>query len=451
MKPNVISIRKGLDLPIDGQPATSIDDTVPVQSVGLLGDDYPEMKPRLRVEIGDTVKLGQVLFTDRKDERICFTSPAAGQVVAINRGQKRRFLSIEIRCNGQEACSFTPIPSPNDPDIEPSRILDLLLQSGLFTALRQRPFDRIPDPDIQPQAIFVPAIDTRPLAADPRIAIGENPDAFRTGLMALKRLTAGQVHLCRAGGESLPGEELSGICTTIFAGPHPAGLPGTHVHYLHPTGRNSRVWIMNYADVIEFGALLKTGELKPQRIVALGGPAAGEPRLIRTIRGAALTDLVSGKAGNTDIRTISGSPLYGHTATQPVHYLGRLDLQITMLAEGRDRRFLGWLFPDSGLFSVNRGPLARLINRSGFRFTTNLQGSPRAMVPIGVYEKVMPLDILPTFLVRAMDAGDLEDAEALGALELGEEDMTLCTFVDPGKQDLALLLRSTLHRIEREG
>lgn len=452
MKPKTIRIKRGLNLPIDGRPdQTRIVDGNPVRSVAVLGPDYPGMKPRLAVKEGDSVKSGQLLFVDRKRERIRFTAPGAGTVRAIHRGEKRRFLSLIIDLDGDQAESFQTIEPDRIQETDRETILELMLASGLFTALRQRPFDRIPDPESEPYAIFVPAMDTRPLAGDPRHLINEQSAAFTAGLKALTRLTSGMVHLCREPGEPLPGEDVRGVQTTCFAGPHPAGLSGTHIHFLNPAGRDKHAWTIGYADVVALGSLILTGKIFTERIVSLAGPSVTEPKLIRTRTGANLDELVDGQLKDGEIRVISGSVLYGRTSEAPLNFLGCHHNQISALPEGRERRFLGWMFPDSGVFSVKRGPIARLLNRKGFRFTTNLQGSLRANVPIGVYEKVMPLDILPTFLVRSMVAGDLEESEALGALELAEEDMSLCTFVDPGKGELDVLLRDILDRIEREG
>ena len=452
MKIDTIRIKRGLNLPIHGEPAPEIDNGATIRSVALLGIDYPGVRPRFSVNPGDPVKAGQTLFTDRRDDRIRFTAPVAGTVAAIHRGEKRRFLSLVVAREGDDVVSFMSRLRDSVNHASRQEILALLLESGLFTAIRQRPFDRIPDPDRKPDAIFVPVMDTRPLSADPVPIISHQRRLFETGLTALKKLTDGPVHLCRApGGGDIPGQNVPGIQTTTFHGPHPAGLAGTHIHFLRPVSREVLVWTMNYADVMEFGHILETGMPAPERIVSFCGPSASHPRLLRTLRGANLHDLLLNENLDMNTRVISGSVLYGHMAVEPVHFLGRHHLQVSVIPEGRDRRFLGWLFPSGSFFSIKRGPFARLLNRRRYHFTTHLHGSPRSMIPIGMYEKVMPLDILPTFLVRSMVAGDLEECEALGVLELGEEDMSLCTFVDPGKTDLSMLLRSTLNHIEREG
>ncbi|MFV0444835.1 MAG: Na(+)-translocating NADH-quinone reductase subunit A [Planctomycetaceae bacterium] len=449
---NTITISKGLDLPIAGQPEQRIEVGPAVETVALLGDDYRGLKPTMLVQEGDRVQIGQGLFEDKKNPGVVFSSPAAGTVQTIHRGAKRAFLGLTIKIDGQDSVRFEVPKSGSLSSVQRDDVRKLLLQSGLWTALRQRPFSKIPKVTSVPHSIFVQAIDTNPLAANPAVVIAEYAGDFARGLQLLKALTDGPVYLCTAPGADIPGRELGIVSHYQFAGPHPAGLPGTHIHYLDPVSAKKSVWTIGYQDVIAIGKLFATGELWTDRIVALAGPQVSSPRLLRTTLGASLVDLTNGQVKPGDNRIVSGSVLAGRIARGADAYLGRYHTQVVVLKEGRDREFLGWHMPGFDKFSI-KPVFASALAADGRRFdmTTNRNGSLRAIVPIGSYEQVMPLDILPTFLLRALASGDNDQAQALGVLELDEEDLGLCTFVDPGKQDFGNLLRLRLDHIEVEG
>ena len=335
--------------------------------------------------------------------------------------------------------------------VERSALVEALVASGLWTALRTRPFSRIPERDSMPAAIFVTAMDTQPLAADPVMAVADQPDALSHGLDALARLTEGKVYLCTAPGVTLPTGSDARIQQESFAGPHPAGLPGTHIHCLEPVSAQKSVWHIGLQDVVALGRTLLDGELYTQRVVALGGPAVTCPRLLRTVLGASIDELTAGELSSGDLRVLSGSVFSGRSARGALAFLGRYHSQISVLAEDRSRPFLHYLRPGSEAFSVLPVFLSRLAPKKRFPFTTSANGSARAMVPVGAYEAVMPLDILPTQLLRSLLVGDIETSIALGALELDEEDLALCTFACPGKYEYGPVLRGLLDRIEKEG
>lgn len=451
----MITISKGVRLPIEGEPRQEIQDGAPVSQVALVADDYYGMKPTMVVVEGDTVKKGDVLFTDKKTDGVVYTSPAAGKVVAINRGAKRAFQSVVIEKAGDDFVQFEKYADVDILNLEKSKVRDLLVNSGMWTVLRTRPYSRVPAIDATPRSIFVTAIDTHPLAPDPQLIITQNELAFLQGMKVLCRLTGRKVYLCRGQGRSLPGAELAQVEEHEFAGPHPAGLPGTHIHYLDPASEERVVWHVDYQNVIAIGRLFTEGVLSTERVISLAGPSVKDPRLIRTEVGARISDLVNDQLtvveGRSN-RVISGSVFGGRTATGPFDYLGRFHNQVAALPEGLQRLLLGWQDPGLTKFSVTRAfASAFRISDAKLPFTTSTHGSRRAMVPIGSYEKVMPLDILPTQLLRAIIIGDTEDAKALGCLELDEEDLALCTFVCPGKYEYGPLLRSCLAQIEKEG
>jgi len=448
----MIRIKRGLDLPIAGDPEQTIEAGRQVSRVAVIADDYVGMKPTMQVAEGDFVRCGQLLFTDKKIPAIRFTAPASGTVSEINRGSKRIFQSLVIDVQGDDCESFASCSEPQLARLDASVVRDNLVQSGLWTALRARPFSRVPDPQSVPHALFVTAMDTHPLAPRPDVVLADLADEFRAGLQVLRHLTDGKLFLCKAPQTEIPGEALDFVTVVEFAGPHPAGLPGTHIHFLSPVSERRTVWHIGYQDVAAVGKLFFTGRLPIERVVSLAGPSVKRPRLLRTRIGAHVGQLVDGELGDGFHRVISGSVLSGRTACGAFGYLGRYHAQISALAEGGEREFLGWQSPGFDKFSVKRVFASAIFGRGRkFAFTTSLEGSPRAMVPVGSYERVMPLDIVPTFLLRALITGDTEQARLLGCLELDEEDLALCVYVCPSKYEYGPLLRKSLTEIEREG
>ena len=448
------NIRKGLDLPITGSPDQRIHDGVAVGRVALMGADYPYMKPKMLVREGDKVKIGQPLFDDRKANAVRFTSPAAGTVTAVNRGARRAFISVVVEVDEAGDSSDHHAFENYDPTaaLDAKRVRDLLFESGLWTALRARPHDRVPSADEECSSIFVTAIDTRPLAADPVVALQGRDGDFVAGLSALEHLTDGAIHLCTAAGASIAHGDSSKINVAEFSGKHPAGLVGTHIHALDPVSRTKTVWHIDAQDVAAIGHLFQTGTLDVNRVVSLGGPMVKEPRLVRTRLGACTGMLTEGELNDGEVRVVSGSVLCGRTAMGDEYgFMGRYHRQVSALSENREREFLGWLKPGGDVFSTTRAFVSSLTPQKKYDFSTTTNGSHRAMVPIGMFEKVMPLDVMPTFLLRALVVDDVERAEALGALELVEEDLSLCSFVSPGKEDFGVALRRNLTDIWKEG
>lgn len=450
----MITIRRGLDVPISGAPEQAIEDGPTIRSVAVIGYDYPAMKPTMQVKVGDKVQKGQLLFTDKKNPAVHYTAPAAGTVSAVNRGAKRVFQSLVIDIDAgasESSVGFDSFATDTLAKLPGDTVVGQLLKSGLWTALRTRPYNKVPDPATHPHSIFVTAIDTNPLSADPAVVIAESADYFAHGLSVLTRLTEGKVFLCHAPGAKLPAPETNAVQHQAFAGPHPAGLVGTHIHFLDPVNEKKLVWHIGYQDVIAIGALFTTGQLHTDRVVAIGGPCVEKPRLLRTRQGASLDELLAGQVLPGNNRVISGSVLSGRHARGPVAWLGRYHNQVSVIAEGVEREFMGWFAPGINKFSAMGIYLSRFAKGKRFAMTSNTNGSPRAIVPIGAYEKVMPLDILPTQLLRYLVVGDIELAQKLGALELDEEDLALCTFVCPGKYEYGPILRDVLTRIEQEG
>lgn len=446
-------IRKGLDVPIEGEPVQAVSQSPSPRHVALVGDDYNGMKPTMAVSEGDTVKKGQLLFSDKKCEGVLFTAPAAGTVVAVNRGAKRKFESVVIELSGDEEETFASYPDVNLAQLDRDKVVENLVNSGLWPALRTRPYSKTPPIDSTPAGIFVTAMDTNPLAPDPAVALGELHAEFIAGLQAVSTLTEGETYLCKAPGAEIPGEDLGCVEVAEFSGPHPAGLPGTHIHILLPAHMERVAWHIGYQDVAAIGRLMLTGTLMTDRVVSIAGPAATTPRLVRVPLGANLTEITAGEINTTrEVRVVSGSVLSGRASHPPVDFLGRFHTQISALFEGTQRDFVGWMSPGFNKFSVKRSFASSWLNRGRrFPLTTSTEGSRRAIVPLGAYEQVVPLDIIATPLLKALAVQDTEHAQLLGALELDEEDLALCTFVCPSKNDYGPMLRQSLTTIEHEG
>ena len=448
----MINIKKGLDLPISGAPRQAIEEGNAARSAAVLGPDYPGMKPTMEVKKGDVVAKGQILFSDKKTPGVVYTAPAAGTVAEINRGAKRALRGVVIDIAEGDSISFASHAAEQIQNLDREAVIQQLLQSGSWPALRTRPFSRVPSPETAPHSIFVTAMDTNPLAADPQIVIAPRIKDFIAGLAVLSTLTDGAVHVCQSAGADMGDyAQAEKVQSHIFGGVHPAGLPGTHIHFIDPVSPNKTVWYIGYQDVLAFGYLFLSGQLDVERIVAIGGPGASNPRLVKTILGANLTELTAGELVEGDQRIISGSVLSGRGANEGLPYLGRYHVQVSILREDRERKLVGWLMPGTRMHSVFPAFLSKWVGEKSVEFTTNTNGSTRGMVPIGTYDTVMPLDILATQLMRSLLVGDLEKAIELGCLELDEDDIALCTYACPGKYEFGPVLRDVLTQIEKEG
>lgn len=446
----MIKIKKGLDLPISGAPNQTIQDGKSVTRVAVLGEEYVGMRPTMFVQVDDEVKKGQALFEDKKNSGVLFTAPAAGKVVEINRGAKRVLQSVVIELSGDAQETFEKFDAGQLASLDRQKAEDALVKSGLWVSFKTRPYSKVPALGSTPKSIFVTAIDTNPLAADPKIVIADRKADFESGLAVLNALTDGIVFVCKAPGADIPTGSAKAQVEE-FGGPHPAGLAGTHIHHLDAVGAGKTVWTIGYQDVIAVGALFTTGEINSERVVSIAGPAATNPRLVKTLVGADTDQLTAGETQGDDVRVVSGSVLNG-THAHGVHgFLGRYHTQLSLLAEGHEKKFLGWIAPGSKMHSITRAYLGHLSPKKLYDMTTSTNGSDRSMVPIGNYERIMPLDILPTLLLRDLISGDTDSAQTLGCLELDEEDLALCTYVCPGKYNYGPILRECLSTIEKEG
>ena len=410
-------IGRGLDLRFDGAPRQSIEPGPPIRTVAVLGADYPGIRFDVLVEPQATVFAGQPLLRDRKHPDRLVVAPVAGRIEAINRGAHRSIGTVEIALAGDAATDFA-VPA----SLDRSSLTSLLLASGLWAAIRARPFGHPADLTGPAVALFITAMDTRPHAPDPAIVIAAHADWFRRGAEALALLTSGPTYLCHAAGAKLP--EAPGVRAQAFAGRHPAGLPSTHIHHLHPVGRAARiVWQIGYQDVIALGHLLDTGRIWTDRIVAVSGPAISSPALLRTRPGANLRQLLEGRLANNAATLCSGSALDG----RPEDFLSREHLQVFTL-------------PHPLHAAAQQGP--------GHMLRQWMRAGVPPVIPNAVHEKVAPAGILPIPLLRALSIGDADMARRLGALELVEEDMALLSHVDGSGTDFGAMLRAVLDELE---
>ena len=453
--------KRGLRLPILGQPSQQIEGAKQPRKVALLGADYVGMRPTMQVKVGETVRRGQLLFEDKKMPGVRFTSPAAGKITAINRGAKRVFLSVVIELSRSEMegktgsadeVSYSTYAGKRPSGLVEKDVRDLLLESGLWTALRTRPFSKVANPADKPHSVFVTAADSNPLAPEVAVVLAGKETLFQRGLAVVSRLTEGQVFVCTDRDTQVQLPDGDQFRHEQFDGPHPSGSVGLHIHTLDPVDRNKIVWHVGYQDILAIGHLFETGQQSMRRVISLGGPVVERPRLIETRIGASTDDLVAGELSAGENRVISGSVLSGTIASgSETGFLGRYDNQISVIAEDHSRELFGWTTPGTDTYSVVNTHLSKLIPGKQFAMTSSTHGSVRNIVPIGMYEKVMPMDLMTTQLLKSLLMRDSETAERLGCLELDEEDLALCTYVCPGKNEYGPCLRDVLTIIEKEG
>ncbi|NVK35885.1 MAG: Na(+)-translocating NADH-quinone reductase subunit A [Rhodobacteraceae bacterium] len=445
----IIKIKKGLDIPATGAPEQKIYDGQKVSSVALVGADYLGLKPKMLVQEQDKVTRGTPLFCNKDDAEAVIVAPVTGRVRAINRGARRVLQSVVIDIDDAEDKGIDFSSTGDAASVE--GLVEKLCAAGLWTSFRARPYSKVPHHSTRPTALYVTAMDSEPLSADAHIIINERKADFETGINAIAKLCDGPTYLCQSADYPLSDMKLEGISEVGFSGPHPSGLAGTHMHFLTPPTSEKVVWTISYQDVLAIGALLRTGHIDPTVVVALSGPLVKKPRLIKTMFGASLEDLVVGEAlPNVPARVISGSILSGRLAEGPFAFLGRYSRQITLMEEDHKQIPMGWIRPMPSKYSV-QPVLGSALSKKLYAFTTNLNGGRRAMVPTGTFERLMPQDFLPTQLLRSLLVMDTDTAQALGALELDEEDLGLVGFACPAKYEYGSALRDCLEKIEKEG
>jgi len=446
----IISLQKGLNIPISGSPEQTIRQGPSIKHVALVGDDYIGLKPTMLVQEGDSVSRGQQLFEDKKNNGVVFCSPASGTVLSINRGPKRKFQSIVIAVDGNRKIRFPALNQRQPSDLQAQDIRETLVSSGIWASIRTRPFGKVPAIGSRPSSLFITAIDTEPLAADPEVIISHYQEDFNLGVRILHRVVP-KVYLCTQKGPNISSHNFEGVTNCEFSGPHPAGLASTHIHFIDPVNAKKSVWHIDFQDVIAIGHLFRNGYLLSERVVSLSGPGVINSGLIKTSPGADLTELCHNQLSNEEMRIISGSVLSGRKAEGATNYLGRFHRQVTAIPEGDGRGLLSWLKPGNDRYSILPLFLSAITKEKTFAFNTAAWGGRRAIFPLEVYDKVMPLDIITTPLLQTLAVTNSQKAQELGCLELIEEDLALCSFVCPGKNNFGPMLRNVLTTIEADG
>jgi len=477
--PNTITIRKGLDIPMDGAAELRLTDARSITTYAVKPTDFVGLTPRLVVEEGHMVRVGDALFVDKRDERIRFTSPVNGCVKAIVRGEKRKLLEVVVEADYKSAGSMGSDckSSPTSTMQTAEEIKEAMLRWGLWPMLRQRPFGTIAKPDDKPKAIFVSAFDSTPLAPDYDFVLQGREEWFKKGLQALAKLTDGKVHVCFRPNQNIA-KQLNNLTTEqltthYIKGPHPSGNIGTQIAQIDPINKGEVVWTMNAQDVAVLGELVATGVYRPEKVIAVAGPQTNNPHYYRIWSGACMESIVAAQVPNVDYpkmetvatnyRIISGNVLSG-TQIAIDGFIGAYDSMITLLPEGNQPEFMGWLMPGLKKFSFSRTFLSGFMPKSTFkpfgiqsprferfwRYDTNLHGEERPFVVTGEFEKVFPFDIYPLQLIKACLIGDFDLMENLGIYEVEPEDFALCEFIDTSKTDIQTIIRNGLELARKE-
>ena len=437
----MIKTKKGLDLPISGNPTMDLDSSTAINSVAVLGADYVGLKPTMMVEEGDTVSSGQKLFENKKNPGTYITAHSSGIIKSINRGEKRRFLSLVIETND----SLDPIKfNLNDY----SNSIEFLIDSGALAYFRTRPYNRMPVPTELPSAIFINACDTNPLSVDPHELIKLDQNLFNDGLDFIRGIDDSIKTFCSYQNNDFD-QSVTGIRYNRFEGPHPAGLVGTHIHFLHPVGQNKLVWNISWQEVISLGYLLNNNCLRCDKYVSIGGPGVRDPKVLKLKYGANLTEATAGKILDNS-RVISGSVLNGHTGENVMNFLGSFDNQVSVLPDESNDILFNWAMPGSKLHSKLPAFISSWIKPKEFNFNVSMNGGNRAIVPISSYQEIMPLNILTTQLLKCLVTLDIELGEKLGVLELAPEDLALASYVCPSKYDYQSILNTNLEKMYEE-
>lgn len=447
---SVFQIKKGKDINLAGKAAKEIEAIALPPKVALRPSDFRGFRPRVLVAPDDLVKVGTPVLEDKDHPEIKIASPVSGKVAAVNRGEKRVLLDVVIVPDGkQEALPFKSYPAERTETLARHEIIEHLLSGGVWPCIRQRPFSRIANPRQTPKAVFVQGMNTEPLAIDVDVILQGREKEFQAGLDILAKLTKGGLHLCVSPqAQSRALLQSKRVSFHQFYGPHPAGNVSTHIHHVDPINKGDLVWYVRAEDVLRVAHLFLRGAFSPERFVAVTGVGADNRNYKKTVIGAPVAHLLR-KTPSSGLRVISGSILAG-TDVGPEGHVGFYDSQITVLPRGGQRELLGWLWPGFSKYSFSRTFASVLKGNREVSLDTDKHGSDRAIVLNHVYDQYVPLDIMTYFLIKAVLAGDIEEAERLGILECDEEDFALCTFACPSKVDVGGIIRSGLDVIEKD-
>ncbi len=445
----VINLKRGLNIRLKGDAEKVLGTSIEADKVALKPTDFPGLVPKILVKAGQEVKAGEPLFFDKYNPEILFTAPTSGEVLEINRGERRKVLEIVVKADGKnESFEFTKA----DPQkLSGEEIKEQLKKSGLWAFLKQRPYGTVAKPQTTPLHIFISGFDSAPLAPDYEFTLKGQTSAFQTGINALSKLTKGKIFV------GIRPEQANGFFSGIknieinqFSGPHPAGNVGVQMHHISPINKGDLIWTINPQAVVFIGRLFETGKLDLTKTIAFTGSEVVSPKYYKVLHGTSLTRLIQNntlKQGKE--RVISGNVLTGNQ-TDDDDYLGFFDQQVTVIPEGDYYEFLGWALPRLNKFSLSKSYFSWLTPKKTYRADTNLNGEERAYVMTGQYEKVLPMDILPVHLIKAIIAEDIDKMENLGIYEVIEEDLALCEYVCTSKTEVQHILREGINLMIKE-
>ncbi len=445
-----ITLRRGLDIKLEGEAAKELVGVAQATEYAISPLDFESVVPKLLVKVGDKVEAGTALFYNKENSRIVFTSPVSGEVSAINRGEKRKILNVVVKADAEQSYKEFAKLDPSKSSRE--AIVELLLESGLWSMLIQRPYGIIADPEQTPKSIFVSTFDSAPLAADYNFALSADMSAIQAGVEVLKKLTSGKVNFglkSKAAGEF---SSLKGVEFTSFAGKHPAGNVGVQIHHVDPVSKGELVWTINIQDLAIVGRLFTTGKVDMTKVIAVAGSEVEKPRYVKVLTGAPMSSFVGSvkpQAEGDSVRYISGNVLTGVKSSAD-GFLSFYANMVTVIPEGDKYELLGWAMPRFHRFSVSKSYFSWLCPSKKYKLDTNLNGGERAFVVTGLYEKYLPMDIYPMHLLKGIMAGDIDAMENLGIYEVVEEDFALCEFVDPSKTEMQELIRKGINIMIKE-
>jgi Na+-transporting NADH:ubiquinone oxidoreductase subunit A len=445
----VINLKRGLNIRLKGDAEKVLGTSIEADKVALKPTDFPGLTPKILVKAGQEVQAGEPIFFDKNNPEILFTAPTSGEVLAINRGERRKVLEIIIKSDGKN--NSVEFNKADPQKLSREEIKDQLKKSGLWPFLKQRPYGTVAKPESTPLHIFISGFDSAPLAPDYEFVLNGQASTFQTGINALSKLTEGKIHVGIRPDQSTGFfSAIKNIETTQFSGPHPVGNVGIQIHQLCPINKGDLIWTISPQEVLYIGRLFETGKVNFSKIIALTGSEVTAPKYFKVIHGTSLSRLLkkATKQENTE-RYISGNVLTGKQVDAD-DYLGFYDQQVTVIPEGNYYEFLGWAMPRLNKFSISKSYFSWLNPKKSYRADANLNGEERAYVMTGQYEKVLPMDILPVFLMKAIIAEDIDKMEQLGIYEVIEEDLALCEYVCTSKTEVQSILRDGINLMIKE-
>ena len=448
----VIKLKRGLDINLQGKAEKQISDVPLAASYGISPSNFEGVTPKLLVKVDDVVKAGSPLFFDKNRPEIIFTSPVSGTVAAINRGEKRKILDIVVNADSEqkyEEFEIKPLASASREDV-----IGVLLSSGLWPFIIQRPYGIIANPEDKPKAIFVSGYDSAPLAPDLNFVLADRFDDLHKGFEVLAKLTEGKVHLGLKAGTDSVLNKLDNVEKHLFEGPHPAGNVGVQIHHINPINKGEVVWTADVQAVAIIGRFFNAGKLDLTRVYAVTGSEVATPKYVRAMIGTPIAGVMAitgirPQPENGRVRIINGNVLTGSKVAEE-GYVDFYNNQLTVIPEGDKYEFLGWAMPRLNEFSVSRSYFSWLRPHKSYVLDTNLHGGVRPFVVTGLFERYVPMDIYPMYLLKAILAGDIDKMENLGIYEVIEEDFALCEFVDPSKTEIQQIVRQGINLMIKE-